>query len=80
MCVFIIACLYPFLIFDYPSISYQLGMRRGFNNYLNDTHKKYTFFVPRDYAWKEAGIKFPSTTKVLMMPDYAYHVSIPFKI
>ncbi|XP_044756737.1 fasciclin-1 isoform X2 [Coccinella septempunctata] len=55
------------------NITYQLGLRRGFNNYLNDTNKRYTFFVPRDFAWKEASIKFPSTTKVLLMPDYAYH-------
>ncbi|XP_045469434.1 fasciclin-1 isoform X3 [Harmonia axyridis] len=55
------------------NITFQLGKRRGFNNYLNDTKKKLTFFVPRDYAWERASIDFPSTTKVLLMNDYSYH-------
>ncbi|XP_046418029.1 fasciclin-1 isoform X1 [Neodiprion fabricii] len=53
--------------------TYFLGQRRGFNNQLNDTRKRFTYFVPRDFAWKAAEIKFPSTYKKLFMPEYSYH-------
>jgi len=57
------------------SSTYFLGQRRGFNDQLNDTTKRFTYFVPRDYAWEVAAITYPSTTKKLFMPDYSYHVS-----
>nr|XP_012225913.1 PREDICTED: fasciclin-1 isoform X5 [Linepithema humile] len=53
--------------------TYFLGQRRGFNDQLNDTTKRFTYFAPRDFAWKNAGISFPSTTKKLFMPEYSYH-------
>ncbi|KAK9880989.1 hypothetical protein WA026_014336 [Henosepilachna vigintioctopunctata] len=55
--------------------TFQLGLRRGFNNILNDTSKKYTYFVPRDKAWTDARIRMPSTVKVLFMPEYAYYAN-----
>ncbi|KAL3276910.1 hypothetical protein HHI36_012278, partial [Cryptolaemus montrouzieri] len=55
--------------------TFQLGMRKGFNNNLNDTSRKFTYFVPSDKAWKEASIRMPSTRKVLFMPEYANHAT-----
>jgi len=52
-----------------------LGQRRGFNDQLNDTSKRFTYFAPIDYAWKDAANNYPSTTKKLFMPEYSYHVS-----
>lgn len=62
------------LIFD-NSDTYILGNRRGFNNQLNDTTRKFTYFVPRDRAWYDARIQYPSAIKKLFMPEYGYHVS-----
>ncbi|XP_011641357.1 fasciclin-1 isoform X2 [Pogonomyrmex barbatus] len=53
--------------------TYFLGQRRGFNDQLNDTTKRFTYFAPLDYAWKDAENNYPSTTKKLFMPDYSYH-------
>lgn len=53
--------------------TYLLGQRRGFNNQLNDTTKRFTYFAPLDYAWKDAANNYPSTTKKLFMPEYSYH-------
>lgn len=53
--------------------TYFLGQRGGFNNQLNDTRKRFTYFVPRDFAWKAAEIQYPSTYKKLFMPEFAYH-------
>ncbi|KAK2584687.1 hypothetical protein KPH14_007026 [Odynerus spinipes] len=53
--------------------TYFLGQRRGFNEQLNDTKKRFTYFAPRDYAWAEANITYPSTIKKLFMPEFSYH-------
>lgn len=53
--------------------TYLLGQRHGFNDQLNDTTKRFTYFAPLDYAWKEAANNYPSTTKKLFMPEYSYH-------
>ncbi|XP_025156872.1 fasciclin-1 isoform X3 [Harpegnathos saltator] len=53
--------------------TYVLGQRRGFNDQLNDTTKRFTYFVPRDYAWTSAAEAYPSTCKKLFMPEYSYH-------
>lgn len=53
----------------------MLGMR-GFNSQLNDTQRRFTYFVPRDYAWNRLQIDYPSLHKKLFMRDFAYHVSI----
>ncbi|XP_011865961.1 PREDICTED: fasciclin-1 isoform X1 [Vollenhovia emeryi] len=53
--------------------TYLLGQRRGFNNQLNDTTKRFTYFAPLDYAWADAATNYPSTTKKLFMSEYSYH-------
>ncbi|RLU21789.1 hypothetical protein DMN91_006165 [Ooceraea biroi] len=53
--------------------TYILGQRRGFNDQLNDTTKRFTYFAPRDFAWNSAKVAYPSTTKKLFMPEYSYH-------
>lgn len=53
--------------------TYSLGQRRGFNDQLNDTKKRFTYFAPYDYAWKDAANNYPSTTKKLFMPEFSYH-------
>ncbi|XP_024946064.1 fasciclin-1 isoform X4 [Cephus cinctus] len=53
--------------------TYFLGQRRDFNEQLSDTTKRFTYFVPRDYAWKNAEISYPSAYKKLFMPDFSYH-------
>ncbi|XP_015431057.1 PREDICTED: fasciclin-1 [Dufourea novaeangliae] len=52
--------------------TYFLGQRRDFNEQLNDTTKRFTYFAPRDYAWNVAEINFPSASKKLFMPDFSY--------
>lgn len=54
--------------------TYFLGQQGGFNDLLGDKTKRFTYFVPRDYAWKRAEIHFPSAHKKLFMKDYSYHV------
>ena len=53
--------------------TYFLGQRRGFNEQLGDTKKRFTYFAPRNYAWNVAAISYPSTSKKLFMPDFSYH-------
>ncbi|KAG5346384.1 FAS1 protein, partial [Acromyrmex charruanus] len=53
--------------------TYVLGQRRGFNDQLNDTKKRFTYFAPYDYAWKDAANNYPSTTKKLFMTEFSYH-------
>ena len=57
------------------SKTFRLGNQGGFNNQLTDTTKKFTYFVPRNEAWDEAGVDHPSAVKKLFMPQYHYHVS-----
>ncbi|XP_078040746.1 fasciclin 1 Fas1 domain-containing isoform X2 [Augochlora pura] len=53
--------------------TYILGQRHAFNDQLNDTTKRFTYFAPRDYAWNVAEITYPSTMKKLFMPEFSYH-------
>ncbi|XP_076682285.1 fasciclin 1 Fas1 domain-containing isoform X3 [Andrena cerasifolii] len=53
--------------------TYFLGQRRGFNEQLGDTTKRFTYFAPRNYAWDVAAISYPSTSKKLFMTDFSYH-------
>lgn len=48
---------------------------RGFNEQLDDKNRRFTYFVPRDYAWQKLELEYPSTYKKLFMRDFAYHVS-----
>lgn len=52
-----------------------MGQNSNFNLQLNDTTKRFTYFVPRDLAWQQVRTAIPSTYKVLFMPDYASQVS-----
>lgn len=62
-------------MFLVDSSTYTMGQLSGFNAQLNDTTRRFTYFVPRDYAWTTTEINFPSTHKKLFMPEFAYHVS-----
>ncbi|XP_026298432.1 fasciclin-1 isoform X5 [Apis mellifera] len=53
--------------------TYFLGQRQGFNDQLNDTSTRFTYFAPRDYAWKVAAVSYPSTSKKIFMPEFSYH-------
>ncbi|XP_017877413.1 fasciclin-1 isoform X3 [Ceratina calcarata] len=53
--------------------TYFLGQRHSFNDQLNDTTKRFTYFAPRDYAWNAAAISYPSTSKKIFMPEFSYH-------
>lgn len=55
-----------------------MGMSSKFNDQLNETNKRFTYFVPRDWAWQQTEKEFPSTHKKLFMREYAYHVSVAF--
>lgn len=55
-------------------MTYNLGKMR-FNQQLNDTTKKFTYFVPRDKAWNDARVALPSAVKKLFMSEFNYHVS-----
>lgn len=64
------------MLFFFCSETFSLGSHHGFNYQLNDTTRKFTYFVPRDKAWYDARIQYPSAIKKLFMPEFAYHVSI----
>lgn len=53
--------------------TYFLGQRQKFNNRLNDTARRYTYFVPRNRAWRKLELSMPSTIKKLFMPEFSYH-------
>lgn len=52
-----------------------MGKAQGFNSQLDDMNKRFTYFVPRDYAWKKLETRNPSAHKKLFMHEFAYHVS-----
>ncbi|CAH1730246.1 unnamed protein product [Chironomus riparius] len=52
-----------------------LGTRNRFNDQLNATSARYTYFVPRDKAWRSLENEFPSVYKKLFMPDFSYHAN-----
>ncbi|XP_014254837.2 fasciclin-1 isoform X4 [Cimex lectularius] len=53
--------------------TFLLGKIQGFNDQLDDMSKRFTYFVPRDYAWKKMETKYPSAHKKIFMNDFAYH-------
>lgn len=55
--------------------TYFLGQQQAFNSQLNDSTKKYTYFVPRDKAWRKAEVSQPSTVKKLFMKEFSYHAN-----
>lgn len=52
-----------------------LGQVSSLNDQLGDVQKRFTYFVPRDTAWKRLAIDNPSVYKKLFMPEYSYLVS-----
>ncbi|KAK6617553.1 hypothetical protein RUM44_005141 [Polyplax serrata] len=54
--------------------TFYLGERTNFNDQLKNLNRKFTYFVPRDYAWHKAEIMYPSAHKKLFMPEFGYHV------
>lgn len=51
-----------------------MGENADFNLQLNDTRKRFTYFVPRDWAWQQTEIEYPSAHKKLFMPTFSYQV------
>lgn len=62
-------------LFIYSDTNY-LGQISSLNDQLGDLQKRFTYFVPRDYAWKELLGKNPSAYRKMFMPENAYVVSI----
>ncbi|XP_043464800.1 fasciclin-1 isoform X2 [Leptopilina heterotoma] len=57
------------------NLTYLLGTKKDFNSQLSDTNKRFTFFAPKDSAWKATQITYPSTYKKLFMDDFSYHAT-----
>jgi len=58
-----------------------MGKFSHFNDQLNNTQRRFTYFVPRDKGWQKTELDYPSAHKKLFMQDFAYHVSfvvLPF--
>lgn len=53
-----------------------LGTRNRFNDQLNSSSARFTYFVPSDAAWRSLENEMPSAYKKLFMPEFTYHVSI----
>lgn len=51
-----------------------MGEYADFNLQLNDTTKRFTYFVPRNSAWQQASRDFPSVHTKLFMPAFSYQV------
>ncbi|XP_034949824.1 fasciclin-1 isoform X2 [Chelonus insularis] len=55
--------------------TYYLGKLPGFNQQLNDTTKRFTYFVPRNSAWEKVKTQIPSAYKKIFMPEYSYYAN-----
>ncbi|KAM8703079.1 hypothetical protein ACLKA7_005417 [Drosophila subpalustris] len=55
------------------SDTYKMGEFSHFNDQLNNTQRRYTFFVPRDKGWQKTELDYPSAHKKLFMRDFYYH-------
>ncbi|XP_050514613.1 fasciclin-1 [Diabrotica virgifera virgifera] len=55
--------------------TFNLGNLQTFNQQLNNTDKRFTYFVPRNKAWYDAKVALPSAIKKLFMREYAYHAT-----
>ncbi|XP_068155176.1 fasciclin-1 isoform X4 [Drosophila tropicalis] len=55
------------------SDTYKMGQFSNFNDQLNNTQRRFTFFVPRDKGWQKTELDSPSAHKKLFMRDFAYH-------
>ncbi|KAL1452464.1 hypothetical protein WDU94_006692, partial [Cyamophila willieti] len=54
--------------------AHKLGEMLHFNDQLDNTKNKYTYFVPRDAAWDKIKIQSPSMYKKVFMEDFAPNV------
>lgn len=60
------------------SFTYSLGKFQNFNERLDDISQNFTYFVPRDIAWRELNMNYPDLYNALMTrPDFAYMVIKP---
>ncbi|KAL4122907.1 hypothetical protein QTP88_015158 [Uroleucon formosanum] len=48
-----------------------LGQVSSLNDQLGDVQKRFTYFVPRDLAWRRLATDNPSVYKKLFMPEYS---------
>ncbi|XP_043651936.1 fasciclin-1 isoform X10 [Drosophila teissieri] len=55
------------------SDTYKMGKFSHFNDQLNNTQRRFTYFVPRDKGWQKTELDYPSAHKKLFMADFAYH-------
>ncbi|XP_037707429.1 fasciclin-1 isoform X5 [Drosophila subpulchrella] len=55
------------------SDTYKMGNFSHFNDQLNNTQRRFTYFVPRDKGWQKTELDYPSAHKKLFMQDFAYH-------
>ncbi|XP_017847725.1 fasciclin-1 isoform X4 [Drosophila busckii] len=55
------------------SDTFKMGQFSHFTDQLNNTQRRYTFFVPRDKGWQKTELDYPSAHKKLFMRDFAYH-------
>ncbi|KAK7601734.1 hypothetical protein V9T40_009175 [Parthenolecanium corni] len=57
------------------NFTYSLGKFQNFNERLDDISQNFTYFVPRDIAWRELNMKYPDLYNALMTrPEFAYTV------
>lgn len=56
--------------------AHKLGEVLHFNDQLDNTRKHFTYFVPRDSAWKKIEVQSPSVYKKVFMPEFAPNVSL----
>lgn len=54
--------------------AHKLGEVLHFNDQLDNTRKHFTYFVPRDSAWKKIEVQSPSVYKKVFMPEFAPNV------
>ncbi|XP_039290461.1 fasciclin-1 isoform X3 [Nilaparvata lugens] len=52
----------------------HLGIQENFNYQLDDMRRRFTYFVPRDYAWSRLETRYPSAHKKIFMKEFGYHV------
>ncbi|XP_033162025.1 fasciclin-1 isoform X2 [Drosophila mauritiana] len=55
------------------SDTYKMGKFSHFNDQLNNTQRRFTYFVPRDKGWQKTELDYPSAHKKLFMADFSYH-------
>lgn len=72
---FIILNTYNNFLLIFSETNY-LGQLSSLNDQLSDVQKRFTYFVPRDTAWKRLSVDNPSVYKKLFMPEFSAVVSI----